>query len=175
MGIFWHALKHDLTKYGYTEFHNSKKHYVGTSSPVFEERKENENFSFICQHHTKRNPHHWEYWTDWFRGDIIVCTMPYKYAVEYVCDMLAASKVYSGKKNFDPHNAVKYFEERYPYFYMTQATIEFIHWALIEYAQNGWKNLKKKNTKAKYLEITSKYPKFETIPGPRSGGRLLNM
>ncbi len=175
MGIFWHALKHDLTKYGYTEFHNSKKHYVGTSSPVFEERKENENFSFICQHHTKRNPHHWEYWTDWFRGDIIVCTMPYKYAVEYVCDMLAASKVYSGKKNFDPHNTVKYFEERYPYFYMTQATIEFIHWALIEYAQNGWKNLMKKNTKAKYLEITSKYPKFETIPGPRSGVRLLNM
>ena len=70
-GIFFHALKHDLTKYGPTEFITSAKYYAGTHSPVDEERRSNHYFSKVCQHHTRRNKHHWEYWTDFFMGRIV--------------------------------------------------------------------------------------------------------
>lgn len=44
---------------------------------------------------------------------------------------------------------------------MTEATKEYISWCLAEYRDNGFKNLKKKNTQKKYREITGKYPDVE--------------
>jgi hypothetical protein len=162
MGIFFHALRHDLTKYGYTEFHWSKQFYNGHCSPVLGERKAHDNFSFICQHHTRRNPHHWEYWTDFYMGKLVLCTMPYKWAVEYVCDMLAASKVYGGKA-FKKDIPVAYFRDHAKHYYMTEATRQFIDWCLANYATSGWAHLHKKETLAKYREITAKLPRFETL------------
>lgn len=163
-GIFWHALKHDLTKYGHLEFSTSTKYYKGDHSPVFEERLSNEYFSKVCQHHTKRNPHHWEYWADFFAGRVIAKQMPWKYAIEYVCDMVSASYTYS-PKTFTRESPYKYFIGKCSHYFMNDGTKEFLIWALKEYADNGWKNLNKKNTKIKYQEINSKYPKvqfFET-------------
>lgn len=160
MGIFWHALKHDLSKYSPKEFNASAKYYAGNHSPVFEERMHNNYFSSICQHHTKRNPHHWEYWTDFFCGRILMKTMPWKYATEYVCDMLSASYTYN-KKDFKPETTLEYFEKRKSHYFMTEATKEYISWCLAEYRDNGFKNLKKKNTQKKYREITGKYPDVE--------------
>ena len=111
MGIFWHSLKHDLSKYGCLEFWTSAKYYVGDHSPVYEERLHNDYFSIVCQHHTNRNPHHWEYWADFFMGHILVKRMPWKYAVEYVCDVLSASQTYN-PKNFEADSAYKYFLKR---------------------------------------------------------------
>ena len=94
MGIFWHALKHDLSKYSYTEFHTSAKYYVGNHSPVFEERIHNQYFSRICQHHTRRNPHHWEYWCmydkDKERNSLSFIRQAYH--VEMMCDWMAMSQ-----------------------------------------------------------------------------------
>ena len=59
MGIFFHALRHDLSKFSHIEFHTSSKYYIGDHSPVYEERLANDYFSTICQHHTRRNKHHW--------------------------------------------------------------------------------------------------------------------
>ncbi len=160
MGIFWHALKHDLTKYGWLEFHTSAKYYKGNHSPVFEERLHNEYYSTVCQHHTKRNPHHWEYWTDFFGGRVLVRKMPWKYACEYVCDVLSASYTYN-PKHFEPDTAFKYFENKKDHYYMNNGSRKFISWALKEYSLNGWKNLNKKNTKAKYKEFNDKYPDTE--------------
>jgi hypothetical protein len=171
MGIFFHALRHDLSKYGYTEFHTSAKYYTGTFSPVYKERLSNHYFSTICQHHTRRNPHHWEYWTDFFNGRIVVKTMTYKWATEYVCDMLSASKTYD-PKHFDPHTTLKYFQKHSPHYYMTQATHDYIEWCLKEYADKGWSGVKKKLTKAKYLEITSKLPQVEIVETLRLDGEL---
>lgn len=162
MGIFFHSLRHDLTKYGYTEFHWSMRFFNGHVSPVLGERRVHGNFSYICQHHTRRNPHHWEYWTDFYMGKLILCTMPYKWACEYVCDMLAASKVYD-PKDFKSDTALKYFRDRHSHYYMTAATTQFIDWCLGRYASLGWKGLKKNDTKAKYLEITKVNPQFETL------------
>ena len=161
-GIFFHALKHDLSKFSPKEFFPSVKYFVGVHSPVYEQRLANNYYSSICQHHTKRNPHHWEYWTDFFKGAIVVKTMPYKYAMEYVCDMLSASKVYD-PKNFKRETTLNYFLERSPYYYMSNATREFVKWSLTRYRDLAFKGLKKKDTLAKYKEITSIYPDVEVI------------
>jgi hypothetical protein len=55
---------------------------------------------------------------------------------------------------------------------MTQATREFVDWCLDTYAKVGWKGLKKKITKAKYAEITSKYPDVEVCEALRLEGEL---
>lgn len=171
MGIFFHAIKHDLSKYGYTEFHWSKQFYDGHRSPVLGERKAHGYFSYICQHHTKRNPHHWEYWTDFFMGRLVLCTMPYKYAVEYVCDMLSASKTYD-PKGFKKDTALLYFDSRSSHYYMTEATHDFVRWCLARYAESGWKNLKKKDTLPEYKRITASLPQFEVISELKDGGEL---
>ncbi len=160
MGIFWHALKHDLSKYSHEEFHNSAKYYLGSSSPVFEQRKRENMASTVCLHHCGRNKHHWEYWADFFRGHILAKTMPYKYSVEYVCDVIAASMVYSGKK-FKPNMPLDYFNERKEHYYMTKATREFVTWCFEQFKDSGWEKLKKKDTQKVYLELTSKYPDVE--------------
>lgn len=161
-GIFWHCLKHDLSKFSYAEFHTSAKYYAGDHSPVLEERKKYGYYSAICQHHTKRNPHHWEYWTDFIVGRIVVKTMPWKYATEYVCDMLAASKTYNPKQ-FKGDVPLKYFMARIDHYYMTKATKEYIKWCLTRFSELGFDGLKKKDTKAKYAEIITSYPGVELI------------
>lgn len=153
-GIPFRGLVHDLSKFSPIEFFNSSKYYVGVSSPVYEQRKDNDLVSTIALHHTGRNKHHWEYWVDFHRGNIIISMMPYKYAVEYFCDMIAASRVYSGKKNFKRENVLNYWnEKKEKYFYMHPKMVEFITWALERFAVDGFKNLKKKQTREKYDEL----------------------
>ncbi len=171
MGIFFFALHHDLTKYSPKEFWKSARYYAGSYSPVNNERADNDCFSSICQHHVRRNPHHWEYWTDFYKGNLLVKTMPYKWACEYVCDTLSASKVYNGKK-FSGKTALEYFDEHSKWYYMTSATKEFARWCLERYSESGWKDLKKKHTLAKYKEITSKYPDVEVISSLYPSGDL---
>ena len=165
LGIFWHCLRHDLSKFGRTEFKVGSTYYVGTHSPIYEERLRNGYYSTACQHHTRRNKHHWEYWTDFFKGRIIAKNMPYKYALEYVADTLSASKTYD-PKNFKGSTTLEYFNRNSEHYYLTDTTEEFIRWCLTEYAENGWKNLKKKKKKKVYKEIEAKYPKtkvFDTM------------
>lgn len=171
MGIGFHALKHDLSKFGYTEFHTSAKYYTGTCSPIYLERMNNNYYSSVCQHHTRRNPHHWEYWTDFLIGRVIAKTMPYKYATEYVCDVLSASYVYD-PKGCKMDTGYKYFVSKSDHYYMTQATREYITWCLKTYSESGFKNLKKKQTKAKYKEIIKKYPDVEIFETLNTQGNL---
>lgn len=153
-GIPFRGLLHDLSKFSFTEFLNSSKYYVGVSSPVYEQRKANDFVSTIALHHTGRNKHHWEYWVDFHRGNLIISMFPYKYAVEYFCDMIAANRVYSGKKAFKRENVLKYWlEKKEKYYYIHPKMLEFVTWALQRYAENGFKGLKKKDTKQKYYEL----------------------
>lgn len=171
LGIFWHCLKHDLSKFGRAEFKVGSTYYVGTHSPIYEERLRNGYYSTACQHHTRRNKHHWEYWTDFFKGRIIAKNMPYKYALEYVADTLSASKTYD-PKNFKGSTTLEYFNRNSEHYYLTDTTEEFIRWCLTEYAENGWKNLKKKNTKKVYKEIEAKYPKTKVFDTMKALGDL---
>lgn len=97
-GLFWRGLVHDLSKFSRIEFWESVKYYTGHHSPISECRKQN-GYSNAWIHHKNKNKHHIEYWYD--RENEIQINMPYKYAVECVCDKIAASKCYN-EKNYQP-------------------------------------------------------------------------
>ncbi|MDY6093648.1 MAG: DUF5662 family protein [Candidatus Enteromonas sp.] len=159
-GIFWHSLFHDLSKFSPQELFPSAHFYVGDHSPVYEQRLRSGYFSSICQHHTKRNKHHWEYWTDFFAGRIIVRSMPWKYAMEYVCDVLSASYCYH-PESFRRETPLEYFRHFLPAYHMTKRTSTFIEWCLDRYRELGFAGLKKKDTRKKYEEIASSTPEVE--------------
>ncbi len=93
-GLFWRGLVHDLSKFSFTEFREGVKYYTGRRSPISECRDIN-GYSLAWIHHKNRNKHHIEYWYD--RENEVQMNMPYKYAVECVCDKIAATKCYKGK------------------------------------------------------------------------------
>lgn len=93
-GIVWRGIVHDLSKFSPTELFESAKYFNGHRSPIGVCR-EKTGLSHAWLHHKGRNKHHIEYWLD---DDCEVTPlMPYVYAVECVCDKLAATKVYAGK------------------------------------------------------------------------------
>ncbi len=101
-GIGWQGLRHDLSKYSPTEFWQGARYYSGKHSPIRDERLHN-GLSLAWMHHKGRNRHHYEYWIDMdpetkkYRP----VPMPDSYIKEMLCDRIAASKVYLGKKYTD--------------------------------------------------------------------------
>lgn len=112
--LYKQGILHDLSKFTPTEFIESVKYYNGTRSPI-EVCKEKNGMSFAWLHHKGLNPHHYEYWQDRFDSGTMHIKMPYKYAIEMICDNLAASRAYNanaGKKFtykgvFDWWNSIK--------------------------------------------------------------------
>ena len=108
-GIPWQGLRHDLSKYSWTEFSEGARYWQGTRSPNDRER-EVKGYSESWMHHKGRNRHHFEYWTDYSPIDrkIKPVEMPLRYVVEMFCDRVAASKIYQGKDYTDT-SAYDYF------------------------------------------------------------------
>ncbi len=98
-GIPWRGIKHDMSKFSPTEFFESVKYYQGTRSPI-DACKEANGYSKAWQHHKGRNTHHYEYWQDNFDNGGTPLKMPFKDAVELVCDYLGAGRAYHGDENF---------------------------------------------------------------------------
>ena len=96
-GLYWQGITHDLSKFSPIEFWESVRFYQGTSSPI-NAAKEAQGYSLAWQHHKGRNPHHYEHWTDNYDSGTTCIEMPYKYAVELICDYLGAGKAYLGDK-----------------------------------------------------------------------------
>ena len=95
-GIPFQGLKHDLSKFSPIEFFEGAKYYQGTNSPV-NACKEAKGYSKAWFHHKGRNPHHYEYWVDNLDNGGKAIQMPFKYALELVCDYLGAGHAYLGK------------------------------------------------------------------------------
>lgn len=95
-GIFWQGIIHDLSKFSPTEFWESVKYYQGNDSPI-NACKKDKGYSMAWFHHRGRNKHHYEMWIDDFDHGGNPLIMPYKYAVELICDYLAAGRTYMGK------------------------------------------------------------------------------
>ena len=93
-GIPMRGILHDLSKFSPQEFFESVKYFQGNRSPIGASRRAN-GMSRAWLHHKGRNKHHTEYWFDAECAEQPL--MPYKYAVECVCDKLAATKTYAGK------------------------------------------------------------------------------
>lgn len=107
-GLFWRGLVHDLSKFSRIEFWEGVKYYTGRKSPLAECRKQN-GYSNAWIHHKNRNKHHLEYWYD--RENEVQMNMPYKYAVECVCDKIAACKCYKSKE-FTPDVVLTHWQKR---------------------------------------------------------------
>lgn len=101
------GLFHDLSKYSFTEFLEGVKFYTGDNSPIANCKKQI-GLSKAWLHHQGRNKHHIEYWYDRYNGDVVV--MPFKYAVECVCDKIAATKCYF-KQNYNPKLVLNHWEK----------------------------------------------------------------
>lgn len=95
-GVPWRGFVHDLSKYSPTEFWNSVKYYQGGKRSPIPIQKQEEGFSIVWLHHRAKNKHHSAYWYD-EKAPIKTPIIPYKYAIEMICDKLSASIVYSGK------------------------------------------------------------------------------
>lgn len=106
-GLIWRGIKHDLSKFSFVEFNESIKYYTGTKSPI-DVCKQINGVSYAWQHHRGRNDHHYEYWIDNLDNGGVPVKMPYKCAVEMICDMTAASRVYSGE-NFEYKGLLRWY------------------------------------------------------------------
>lgn len=108
-GIPIRGLLHDLSKYSPVEFWEGVKYYNGKRSPISLCVQEN-GYSKAWLHHKGKNKHHFEYWID-FATENKALIIPYKYAVEMICDTLAASLVYNGK-DWKNDTQLKYYNNR---------------------------------------------------------------
>ena len=98
-GIPWQGLMHDWSKFSRMEFWESVRWYNGIGSPIWLCKRMNHGMSWAWIHHHGRNLHHYEAWQDDFDHGAHPVDMPYKYAVEMLCDFLAAGKAY-GREAF---------------------------------------------------------------------------
>lgn len=125
-GLYWQGIIHDLSKFSPVEFLESVKYYNGTKSPI-DVFKQKNGYSMAWFHHRGRNKHHYEYWTDNYDNGTIAIKMPYKYALEMVCDYLAAGVAYSGGiNNFDMKQECNWWKEKRKIAKMHKDTIKLI-------------------------------------------------
>jgi len=96
-GLYWQGIVHDLSKFSPTEFWESVHYYSGKTSPI-NACKNDKGYSMSWIHHRGHNLHHREAWTDYYDKGTIALQMPFKYALESVCDYLGAGMAYQGKK-----------------------------------------------------------------------------
>lgn len=149
VGEPWRGLVHDLSKYSPTEFWESAKYYVGNHSPITEEKRD-KGYSEVWLHHKGRNRHHVQYWTDHNARESNPI-IPYPYAVEMICDKIAAGIIYEGK-NWTEKFELSYWEEKErDTLEMNPKIRDFTTAVLTEVAEQGLKQtLTKKNMKRLY-------------------------
>lgn len=147
-GIPWRGFVHDLSKFSPTEFWEGVKYYVGTHSPITEAKKD-KGYSEAWLHHKGRNKHHPEYWVD-YDVDPIVPVIPYKYAVEKVCDDLSAGIVYNGE-NWTQDVQYNYYMKQREIVLINPKIDNFLTEVYFQVKENGIeKTITKKNMKLLY-------------------------
>ena len=143
-GLYKQGLLHDLSKYSYVEFSEGVKYYDGTKSPTAICRKKTGK-SDAWLHNIKKNKHHPEYWNNISNG-----LMPYNYAIESICDRIAACKTYN-KEKYTNNNPLEYWNQQKKKGYKINKTIEkFYDIVLSDLSKYG----EKKIIDIKYLKDT---------------------
>ncbi len=156
LGIPLQGIKHDLSKFRFNELLPSIKYYSGDKTPCIKERMDNDMYSSIAVTHTNHNKHHFEYWIDIYKGNLLLRKIPFKYCLEYIIDGISASKTYN-KNRYNTSIPLEYFNERKSHYLMHPATKEFITICYTIYKESGFKNLKKKKLKKLYNDVNLKY------------------
>ena len=123
-GLIRQGLFHDVSKFSPVEFFESVKYYDGKMSPIVKCKLENE-VSLAWLHHKGRNKHHYEYWQDDFDHGTNHLHMPYEYAMEMICDYLAAGHTYV-KKEFSYKGEYEWWLEKQKIAAMDERTKRFV-------------------------------------------------
>ena len=149
-GLLWQGIWHDMSKFSPEELFESARYFHGKRSPIGVCR-EKTGMSRAWLHHKGRNKHHIEYWLD---GDCEVTPlMPYKYAVECICDKLAAAKTYN-KKEYTDGISLKHWEKHGRKVEGNPKTMLFIETVFRDLAEHGEKYvLNKRYMRATYDRI----------------------
>ena len=134
MGLYRQGLTHDLSKYSPSEFWLGVKYYQGDRSPIDAERKDR-GYSTAWLHHKGRNRHHWQYWTDFQKGQIVQLEMPIEYIKEMICDRIAACMVYQ-KEKYHPSSALEFLNKSREQHLMPQKTVAIVREMLTIVAEN---------------------------------------
>lgn len=150
-GLVWRGVVHDLSKFSPTEFFESAKFYQGNRSPIGVCRRAT-GVSYAWLHHKGKNKHHIEYWLD--PDCSVTPLMPYKYAVECVCDKLAATRTYKGK-NYDTSAPIEHWYRYGNKVDGNPKTMAFIERVFLDVREHGERFvLNRKYMKRIYEEIT---------------------
>lgn len=152
-GILYRGLVHDMSKFTPTEFFESVKYYQGNRSPIGVCRR-TEGYSKAWLHHKGRNRHHIEYWTDAECKEHPM--MPYVFAVECVCDKLAATRTYAGR-NYNDSLPLEHWNKYGCKVEGNPLTLKFVESVFLDVEKHGLDFvLNKKYMKNKYSEICLK-------------------
>lgn len=92
------GLLHDMSKFSFSELFTNARYYEDGISPIDVQRREL-GYAKAWFHHKGRNPHHYEYWMDKFDDGCYTTRMPFRYAIEAICDSMAANKAYLKDKS----------------------------------------------------------------------------
>ena len=150
-GIPIQGILHDLSKFSPIEFFESAKYYSGTESPINVCKREN-GYSKAWFHHKGRNKHHYEYWVDNLDHGGKPIKMPYKYAVEMLCDYLGAGNAYFGE-DFTYEKELEWWNNKISNPVMIHPhTKKFIDSALNELAEFGEWAISKPNLVWLYMQ-----------------------
>ena len=155
-GIPLQGLIHDMSKFHPTEFFESVKYFQGNRSPIDACKEVNE-YSMAWLHHKGRNPNHYEFWQDNFDKGGHPLRIPYKYAIEMICDYLAAGKAYM-KEDFTYQAELEWWrgKTKNP-IAMHDDTFMFVNAMMVRMArENSCKCLKKKYSYPIYVVKNSR-------------------
>lgn len=150
-GIYWRGITHDLSKFQPIEFIEYAQYYNGEMSPV-DMAKKSKGYCNAWQHHKGHNPHHYEYWVDKLDDGGVALIMPYKYALEMVCDYIGAGKTYE-KEKWDYDSPLKYWNKKRIHAKIHPKTREFLDTIFHSYSQRHNAALNKNVTKILYDKI----------------------
>ena len=130
IGLYWQGLTHDLSKFSWTELKGGIKYWDDEKSSLANER-EKTGYSETFLHHRGRNPHHYEYWIHSLDNGGIPAPMPRKYALELVCDYLAACKTYGN----NPRNEYDWWSKYAKHMRISGSTKYYINGIFLAFKQ----------------------------------------
>lgn len=138
-GLYKQGVLHDMSKFSPTEFWESVKYWSGVRSPI-DACKEENGVSFAWQHHKGRNPHHCEYWCDNFDTNFTCHKMPWKYALELICDYVGAGIAYNGGiKNFNMTEEYKWWLNKKKTLKINEETSRLVNYMFERFVMFGVK------------------------------------